>query len=298
MPRPPNRFWWISGPTGADPVARSDRCSNRSPTSTPARSRSSRSTPRQTRSSHSSSRSAAFPPSNCSAAVAWWMNSSVPCRWRMCAPSSSRTCLGLPRANIRRRVTWPRSATSPRRLRSCAASAASDPANLDARRDLARYLALTGDVVGASQVLGQLPPQAQNDPASNAVRALIHFAALATDDAARTDSLRAGAARSILGGSPDAAVESLLARMQGDRAFATRAGRDDLLQAFALLARRRCASAGLAPPARGAAQLTNIGHSTAGDRQRGRFSPAVVLLSHRCRTRFVTVPGVRRHTAP
>jgi putative thioredoxin len=110
-----------------------------------------------------------------------------------------------------------------------------DPANLDARRDLARFLALSGDVVGASKVLGQLPPQAQNDPASNATRALIHFAALATDEAARTDSLRAGAARSILGGSPDAAVEALLTRMQGDRAFATRAGREDLLQAFALL---------------------------------------------------------------
>jgi len=115
------------------------------------------------------------------------------------------------------------------------AIAASDPANLDARRDLARFLALSGDVVAASQVLGQLPPQVQNDPASNATRALIHFAALASDEAARTDSLRAGAARSILGGSPDAAVETLLTRMQGDRTFAARAGREDLLQAFALL---------------------------------------------------------------
>src|SRR5688572_4520755 len=44
------------------------------------------------------------------------------------------------------------------------ALADADPANLDARRDLARYLALSGDVIGASQVLGQLPPQAQNDP--------------------------------------------------------------------------------------------------------------------------------------
>jgi putative thioredoxin len=113
--------------------------------------------------------------------------------------------------------------------------AASDPGNLDARRELARYLAISGDVVGASQVLGQLPPQAQSDTSSNSVRALIHFAALASDDAARTDSLRAGAARSILGGSPDAAVETLLSRMQGDRAFAIRAGREDLLQAFALL---------------------------------------------------------------
>jgi putative thioredoxin len=115
------------------------------------------------------------------------------------------------------------------------AVADADASNLDARRDLARYLALSGDVVGASQVLGQLPPAAQNDPASNAVRALIHFAALATEDAARSDSLRAGAARSILGGSPDAAVETLLTRMQGDRTFATHAGREDLLQAFALL---------------------------------------------------------------
>jgi putative thioredoxin len=110
-----------------------------------------------------------------------------------------------------------------------------DPSNLDARRDLARYLALAGDVLEASKVLGQLPPQAQNDAASNAVRALIHFAALATDEAARADASRASAARALLGGSPDAAIETLLTRMQGDRAFATRAGREDLLQAFALL---------------------------------------------------------------
>jgi putative thioredoxin len=109
--------------------------------------------------------------------------------------------------------------------------AADDPANLDARRDLARFLALSGDVVGASQTLGQLPPPAQSDPASNNVRAFIHFAALAAD----ADGGRAGAARSILGGGLDAAVETLLTRMQGDRAFATRAGREDLLQAFALL---------------------------------------------------------------
>jgi putative thioredoxin len=113
--------------------------------------------------------------------------------------------------------------------------AQNDPENLDARRDLARFLALSGDVVGASKALGQLPPQAQNDSASNNVRAFIHFAALATNEAARSDALRAGAARSILGGGLDAAVESLLTRMQGDRAFATRAGREDLLQAFALL---------------------------------------------------------------
>src|SRR5687767_3485865 len=74
-----------------------------------------------------------------------------------------------------------------------------DSANLDARRDLARYLALSGDVLGASKVLGQLPPQAQNDAESNAVRALIHFAALASDEAARNDASRASVARSLLG---------------------------------------------------------------------------------------------------
>jgi putative thioredoxin len=113
--------------------------------------------------------------------------------------------------------------------------ATTDPSNLDARRDLARYLALTGEIIEASKVLGQLPPQAQTEPASNAVRALIHFAALATEDAARSDASRASAARALLGGSPDGAVESLLTRMQTDRVFATRAGREDLLQAFALL---------------------------------------------------------------
>jgi putative thioredoxin len=115
------------------------------------------------------------------------------------------------------------------------AVAEQDPANLDARRDLARYLALSGDVLGASKVLGQLPPQAQGDPESTAVRALIHFAALASDEAARSDASRASVARSLLGGSHEAAIETLLTRMQTDRAFATRAGREDLLQAFALL---------------------------------------------------------------
>jgi putative thioredoxin len=113
--------------------------------------------------------------------------------------------------------------------------AENDAGNLDARRDLARYLALSGDVIGASKVLGQLPPQTQSDADTNAVRAVIHFAALATNEAARNDADRASAARSLLGGSHEAAIETLLMRMQSDRAFATRAGREDLLQAFALL---------------------------------------------------------------
>jgi putative thioredoxin len=115
------------------------------------------------------------------------------------------------------------------------AVAESDPGNLDARRDLARCLALAGDVIGASKVIGQLPPNTQSDAETASVRALIHFAALATEDAARTDASRASVARSLLGGSHEAAVETLLTRMQTDRAFATRAGREDLLQAFALL---------------------------------------------------------------
>jgi hypothetical protein len=91
-----------------------------------------------------------------------------------------------------------------------------DPANLDARRDLARCLALSGDVIAASKVLGQLPPQSQSDGETAAVRAVIHFAALASGDAARNDADRASAARSLLGGAHEAAIETLLARMQGD----------------------------------------------------------------------------------
>ena len=52
---------------------------------------------------------------------------------------------------------------------------ATDPANRDARRELARFLALSGDVIEASKVLGQLPPQAQTEPASNSVRAESHL---------------------------------------------------------------------------------------------------------------------------
>jgi putative thioredoxin len=110
-----------------------------------------------------------------------------------------------------------------------------DPGNLDARRDLARCLALSGDVVAASRVLGQMTPQSQSEPETNAVRAIIHFAALASGESARHDAERASAARSLLGGSHEAAIETLLTRMQGDHVFATRAGREDLLQAFALL---------------------------------------------------------------
>ena len=135
--------------------------------------------------------------------------------------------------------TWPRAnrrprATTPAPSHNCARSPGLDPGNLDARRDLARFLALSGDVVAASKVLGQLPPQAQNDPASNAVRA----PSISPRSPPTSRALRrvARQCRAIdLGGSPDAAIEALLARMQGDRAFATRAGREDLLQAFALL---------------------------------------------------------------
>ncbi len=126
-------------------------------------------------------------------------------------------------------------ATTPAPSRNCATIAETDPANLDARRDLARYLALSGDVVGASKVLGQLA-------AAGAERSRIERGARADPlrrarhrRSGATDASRASAARALLGGSPDAAIESLLSRMQGDRAFATRAGREDLLQAFALL---------------------------------------------------------------
>ena len=127
----------------------------------------------------------------------------------------------LPRArppNTTRHAISPRRATYGRHRQAARAGGAGPGKPRRTPRPGALSSRCQATSIGASQVLGQLPPQAQNDPASNAVRALIHFAALATEEAARTDSLRAGAARSILGGSPDAAVETLLTRMQGDRA--------------------------------------------------------------------------------
>ena len=152
-----------------------------------------------------------FRPSNCSATAASSMNSSARSRWRRCAHSSSRICRAFRPAEHRRRART----RGPGRLcrrRDAAAQSRRDriPANFDARRDLARYLALSGDVVDASKVLGQLPPQAQNDPASNAVRALIHFAALATDEAARTDACAPAPRARCSAAAPDAAIESLL----------------------------------------------------------------------------------------
>jgi putative thioredoxin len=145
----------------------------------------------------------------------------------------------LPRESEAARIAASERAESgdlPGAIQAVRAVLAGDPENLNAQRDLAQYLAMSGDLIEASKVLGSLPPAAQSDPRTAAVRAIVHFAALAgapgEDD---LEKLRASAARSLLGGSPEAAVETLLARAQSDRAFATRAGREDLLQAFALL---------------------------------------------------------------
>ena len=152
----------------------------------------------------------------------------------------------------------------PRRHHAAAQIAATDPSNLDARRDLARYLALSGEVIEASKVLGHLPPTAQTEPASNAVRALIHFAALATDDAARSDASRASAARALLGGSPDAAIESLLAACRAI-AHSPRARDVKICCRHSRCCRPMTGACRLAPPPCSAAQLMNDDITTAVD---------------------------------
>jgi putative thioredoxin len=112
-----------------------------------------------------------------------------------------------------------------------------DANDIDARRELARCLALSGATEEALSLLRALPPAVQSESQTLAAYALVHFAGLASSATAGSPhELRAGAARAVLGGSPDIAVESLLAHMQTDRRFASSDGREDLLRAFALFA--------------------------------------------------------------
>jgi putative thioredoxin len=113
---------------------------------------------------------------------------------------------------------------------------ATEPDNQAVLIDLARCRALQGETAAARAILERLPPAAQSEAAVRAVYALTHFATLAstpTTDAVQ--QLRARAAGAVLGGSVDAAAELLLAESGAQRAFALRAGKEDLLQLFAVL---------------------------------------------------------------
>ncbi len=113
--------------------------------------------------------------------------------------------------------------------------AATDTANLDARRDLARYLALSGDVVGASQVLGQLPPQAQNDtgferrPRPDPLRRAGHRGGGTHRQPAGRRGALDSRRQSRCGGGNPADPHARGSRLRDARR------REDLLQAFALL---------------------------------------------------------------
>ncbi len=113
---------------------------------------------------------------------------------------------------------------------------ATEPNNQDVLIDLARCRALLGETAAARAILERLSPAAQSEPTVRSAYALTHFAALAstpTTDAIQ--QIRARAAGAVLGGSVDAAAELLLAESGAQRAFAQRAGKEDLLQLFAVL---------------------------------------------------------------
>ncbi len=111
-----------------------------------------------------------------------------------------------------------------------------DPDNHAASIDLARYEALAGNAERARQILVRLPPALHSEPATQSALALVHFASLVPPaPGADPAATRTRAASAILGGSVESAVEVLFADMKASRAFAVGAGKNDLLQVFALL---------------------------------------------------------------
>jgi putative thioredoxin len=110
-----------------------------------------------------------------------------------------------------------------------------DAGNTVAIADLATLLVRAGQPDEGRRVLDRLPIAAHSDRAVVSAYALLHFADIATATDGDTQSPRHQAARAILGGSVDAAAETLLAQSRDSRTFATQSGKPDLLQLFALL---------------------------------------------------------------
>jgi putative thioredoxin len=113
---------------------------------------------------------------------------------------------------------------------------AAHPDDETVRIEFGRALALSGDVNGAEAVVARLSPSLQSDPPVKAVRALAHFARLASspDETDAIQSARVAAGRALLRGDVQGGLDVLLAAMQRNRRYAASQGRADLLQAFDL----------------------------------------------------------------
>jgi putative thioredoxin len=111
-----------------------------------------------------------------------------------------------------------------------------DPDDAEVALDLARALALAGHAQEVEPLLRALPPVLQTDARVLAVRALLHFAAIAScpDETDAIQSARVRAAQALLRADVGGGIEELLGAMQRNRRFATGQGKADLVHAFTL----------------------------------------------------------------
>jgi putative thioredoxin len=111
------------------------------------------------------------------------------------------------------------------------------PDELDIAAESAHELALQGDTEAAEQVLRSLPLAAQAEPIIKKAYALVYFArlALSPDETDAIQTARVSAARQLLHGRGEG-LDELLAAAQRNRRYATSSSRDDILQAFEVLA--------------------------------------------------------------
>jgi putative thioredoxin len=109
---------------------------------------------------------------------------------------------------------------------------AADPGNHAARRDLALLEAQAGELDCALATLDALPPAEQSDRETRAVRARIHCGTLAAGPAG---SPRTTAARLLLAGGTQEALETWFEALRAAQRAERGMLREDLLQAFEML---------------------------------------------------------------
>lgn len=111
------------------------------------------------------------------------------------------------------------------------------PDDLEVTAEWAHCLALQGDPAAAEEGLRALPLAAQTESVIKKAYALAYFArlALSPDETDAIQTARVSAARQLLHARAEG-LDELLAAAQRNRRYATGSGREDLLQAFEVLA--------------------------------------------------------------
>lgn len=122
-------------------------------------------------------------------------------------------------------------------LESLRAGARATEPDSEVESEYAHCLALDGKPEEAHAVLRDLPLVAHSEPTVKRAQAIVYFArlALSPDETDAIQTARVAAARQLLHGRTEG-LEQLLQTASRNRRYASEAGRNDLLQAFELLA--------------------------------------------------------------